>query len=123
MIAQLAADEAGIAQLFELQHAIQVVVQVRERFEMTEQHRRRLAPDARHAGNVVDGVAGQREEAGHALGLHAEAVGDLVVAEALFADVVPVFVARAHQLRQILVARHERRRSGPPRACASPACR
>ena len=33
---------------------------------------------------------------------------DLVVAEAQVADVVPVLVARADQLREILVARHER---------------
>ena len=69
---------------------------------MTEQHRRGLAADARHAGNVVDSVAGQREETGHALGLHAEALRDLVVAEAHFADVIPVLVARADELRRSL---------------------
>ena len=40
-------------------------------------------------------------------GLHAKAIGDAVVTETFVAEIVPIFIARTNQLRQILVARHQ----------------
>ena len=39
---------------------------------LREPLRRRLRTDLRHAGNVVDGVAGEREQVEHLVGAHAE---------------------------------------------------
>src|SRR5690606_39051802 len=78
-----------------------------ERLEMPEQHRRGLAADAGYAGDVVDGIAHEREETRHALGDHAEARRDIPIGEAHIADVIPVLVAGPYELRQVLVARHE----------------
>ena len=68
-----------------------------QRLEVIEQGRGSLAADAGDAGNVVDGIAHQSQKTGHALGLDPETIGDPVVAEALVADVIPVFIAGPDQ--------------------------
>ena len=80
---------------------------------MGEQDGRGLRPDPGHAGDVVDRVAGEAQEVGHLVGVHAVARLDLVVAPARPAGVVPLHVARSQQLAEILVGRQDQ--AGPLR--------
>ena len=64
-----------------------------------------LRADLRHAGHVVDGVAGQREEVEHLVGAHAELGDDSGFVERLVAHRVDERDAGTHQLREVLVRR------------------
>ena len=74
---------------------------------MPHQHGGGLRAHARHARDVVDGIAGEREVVGIALGRDAEALLDLVMVVAEVAGVVPVHIAGADELREVLVARDD----------------
>ena len=103
--------------------ALEALVDLLERGEIAQERRRRLRPHARHARNVVDRVAGQREEVRHAFRAHAELSLDVAVGEAALAGVVPVMIAVADELREILVARHEHGCNGPRREAGPRSCR
>ena len=70
---------------------------------MSEQRRRRFRADARHAGNVVDGVAGQCKEIDDLIGPHAEPLFHAVAIPAHVARKIPLFVVDFDQLTEVLV--------------------
>ncbi len=109
MLAQALRDEAGAAKL-QFRHGIEVLEYALERVEVLQQRGRRLAPDTRHARHVVDRIAHQRQEVRHALRDHAEALLDVPIAIADVRHCIPVDVDRRHELRQVLVAAHDRHR-------------
>jgi hypothetical protein len=109
MLAQARRDECRAAEL-ELRDRLEVLEHARQRAVVLEQLRGGLAADPRHAGNIVDTVAHQREKVGHPLGSHTETLLDLVVAITPVGDRIPIGVGRGQQLGEILVAAHDRDR-------------
>ena len=89
---------------------LEVVVELLQRSEFFEKRRRRLGSDPGDALDVVDGIARQGEIVGVAFGHDTEMRLDLVMAQAQVVGVVPVDVSLTHQLREVLVAGHERGR-------------
>ncbi len=107
----LAQPHRKLARAADLQraHAIEPVVEFLERGEFPQQRGRRLRADAGDAGDVIDGVAHQCLVIRHPLRPHAELALDVLVGEASLARVIPVVVAVAHQLGEVLVARDQHR--------------
>ena len=102
---------------------MKIRIQFIEGTEHAEQFRGGLLADARHAGDIVDAIAGQRQKVGDELGCDSETRTDIMVVIARVAAVVPKYVAVAYQLRQILVARHQHVAQDPRRASAPPGFR
>ena len=81
-----------------------------ERFQVAEfvdEEGRGLHPDARHAGNVVRGIADQRLHLNHLRRRHAEALQNLVLADHLVLHGVVHADAGLHELHQVLVRRDD----------------
>ena len=76
-----------------------------------DQQRRRLDPDSRRAGDVVDRIARQRLNIDDTVGADAEFLLDLVGADLLALDRVEHDHAAADQLHQVLVRTDDRRPS------------
>ena len=107
MCASSLAATAAAPRSFSVGHALEIRVQLVERGEVREQRRGGLLADAGHPGDVVDRIARERQEIRDQFRNRAEARADLVILVAHVAAVVPVHIAVADQLRQILVARHQ----------------
>src|SRR5690606_11390090 len=82
----------------------QVFIQRIEAGEMREQRGRGLAADAAHAGNAIDGIAGEPQELRHLRRGHAQAFLHVIETELLVRGQVPETVAWPHQLHEVLVA-------------------
>ncbi len=78
-----------------------------QRIEMREQGRRRLGADARHAGNVVDRIAGEGQIVGDLIRADAETLFHTMHVPAQVARKIPLFVFGADQLAEILVGRDD----------------
>src|ERR1700716_1673926 len=108
MLAQAIAESPGPAKL-KSGNPSEISVQLIQRLEFLHQRRSRLRPDSRHAGNVVNAVARQRQVVGKALGSHSVVALDITIAKLLARAVIPEKIAVTHQLRQVLVPGDERR--------------
>src|SRR5438270_12158931 len=108
MRAQAHAEAARAAKL-EPGYSREVGVHLVERVEGFHERGGGALPDARHTGNVVHLVAGERQVVREALRPHAEMPLDVVIAELPARAEIPEQVAVAHELREILVARDEGR--------------
>ncbi len=91
-----------LAQLLALD-LVEVLVHALERVVVVQQGGGGLGADRGHAGDVVGGVAHQREQVAHLVDAHLEAILDLVHAEHAVAHGVPHHDVGADQLHQILV--------------------
>ena len=104
---QVAVREQRLAVLL-LRHVGRAFEQCVERSERREQLARPLLADARHALDVVDGVAGQRQDVHDLLGRHAE-----LLPHALRVEPGPLVARVEHphavvdQLEHVLVAGHD----------------
>ena len=106
LFAQARGHLRGAAQAQE-RHLVHARQQCVQRFEMRQQHRRRLAANAGDAGNVVDRVATQRQVIGDLVRMHAVSGLDPVGVPALVAGEVVLLIKARQQLRQVLVRRHD----------------
>src|SRR5437763_16470385 len=104
MRAQAHAEAARAAKL-EPRDAREVGVHLVERVEGFHERGGGAVPDARHTGNVVHLVAGERQVVREALRPHAEMPLDVVTAALPARAEVPAHAAVAHELREILLAR------------------
>jgi phage baseplate assembly protein W len=100
-LAQVVADDATDSRRF-LDHVV-------ERAVLHEPLRRCLGADLGHAGNVVDRVAGQRQQVEHLVGTHAELREHARFVERLVAHRIDELDARPDQLREVLVRRRDDR--------------
>ena len=72
-----------------------------------DQRGRRLDADARDAGHVVGGIAGERLDLDHLVGADAEFLGHLGGADRARADGIEHAHARTHELHHVLVGRDD----------------
>ena len=103
------------AQLVRLRGEASVVEHRLERLVLREQRRGGLRPDALRAGQLVRGIAAQRDEVRHLLRLDAVALAHLVRADARdLADAANRLEHRrplAHELERVAVAARDERRA------------
>src|SRR6202012_6303341 len=86
---------------------MKIRIQFIERAENGKQFRGGFLAYSGHSGDVVDAVAGQRQEIGNELGCDSEAPADLVIVIVRAAGVIPEDIAVADQLRQVNVSRYQ----------------
>ena len=95
----------------DLVNAVEIVVDFVETAEVLQQNSRSFLANAGYALDVVDGVSREREEVRNLLGPDAERIGYLLVAQFAFAREVPEYILFRQELRQVLVATDDRRRT------------
>ena len=102
-----ASRNAGGAPHFKAGYRLEVRIQVIERRKHRAQFTGGLLANAGNPGDVVRAIAGQRQEIGNSLRNGTETGANVVIVVPDLAGIVPERIAVTHQLRQILVARHQ----------------